>query len=595
MKISKKELVELLTEHLGSDDEAVLSQLEKMISDIHKAISKGEFFTINGFGKFSSGSNGIEFTVSPSFAAEINYTYEGMLPIDVDGSPAFLTDSDKPEKGKNSRKSTVVIVDEGVEGEEDPFGLPETEQKEPEFIDPLDFLNDLEGRNDDSNVVEEDSVFNEKDTTEEPDENTDQSNEDELIQIVKPPIDDSVEEEELELLESNSGIDPDEDEVRVATTTTDDPFGIPTVEEEVVSILDNHTSSEASETENQEADDSEAVLEDTESVSDEPEMVEKVAEKSPEKELEEAISGELMGDDFTADRSVKTNTALDEFFVEEPPKEVEGILHDSNREIEQVTTDGIDPVQPDHGPRVVSVEEDAKDNSLSITTVFRWVATILVVVLIAGGIYWFFTGPGRGVFSTFFSNSSQSTTQPIASVPDTELPESDLETDTPSEFSATPDSSVTGTSTELSGENTADGTVAQSESLVPITNDDVTAAVSVDTTPQEPAQTTQEAVNQTSTSGSMANYGLYGLEQPISGRVFSIIVHSLPSQISAQEQCNEITALNLRCLVREATGPQGRTTYRVGIGQFESLQAAESAVSQLPEPFRSRNFVARVN
>jgi len=53
--------------------------------------------------------------------------------------------------------------------------------------------------------------------------------------------------------------------------------------------------------------------------------------------------------------------------------------------------------------------------------------------------------------------------------------------------------------------------------------------------------------------------------------------------------------MNLRCLVREAMSPQGRPTYRVGIGQFASYEIAEAAVVELTEPFRSRYFIARVN
>jgi hypothetical protein len=90
-------------------------------------------------------------------------------------------------------------------------------------------------------------------------------------------------------------------------------------------------------------------------------------------------------------------------------------------------------------------------------------------------------------------------------------------------------------------------------------------------------------------------FGLEGESRVIQGRVFSIIVHSVPNQNDANRARNEIVALGLRSLVVEARGPQGQRTYRVGIGQFPSIEEAERALLFLPEPYRSRNFVARVN
>jgi nucleoid DNA-binding protein len=585
MKISKKDLVKQLSEQLGSDEEAVSSQFDKMLADVQKALSKGEAYSINGFGTFTVTDNEITFEIAPSFAAEINYTYEGMLPIDVDGTAAFTQDNEKAKPAKPSRRTPVVIVDEGVEGEEDPFGISEPQVDESEFIDPIEFLNDLEGHDDESISDAVEGTFTNK---------IDQLDEDYVpmdgSHVVPQPIDDSIDEEELQLLESIGGTNAQNKDSNQSDEL--DPFGIPDSEEESTSIL------ETSESINEEPIETDSDSEQLEHQENEETYSEPA---DPSVSVNEGLSSDSTSDDvkppiIVHDHSGKTETVLDAFFVEEPSMELEGVLHDSDQDIDRLISDGVDPQQNAHGPRIVSIEEDAKDYSISIGTIFKWVAILVMVVLIAGGGYWYFTGPGQNFFRSSQPLAVQSS-QPVVipsdeAVVSVDVPKTDdhLSENTVNQLTegVSEDKSIVSNQTESAAtENSTIGAVSRQ-------NDPAGTNVNPD---PEPAATT--SVNLPTQSGSIttqnASYGLNGVEQTLSGRVFSIIVHSLPGQISAQEQCNEISALNLRCLVREATGPQGRTTYRVGIGQFESLQVAESAVSQLPEPYRSRNFVARVN
>ncbi len=473
MNLSKRELIQLLSEHLGSEEAAVSSQLDKLVTDIQKAVSKGETFVIQGFGTFSVSDDELSFTVSPAFAAEINYTYEGMLPVDVDGATASSIEANAEKTKRPTIKKPVVIVDEDVDGEEDPFGIQDEETEEVQFVDPVAFLNDLEGEIDDSHTSTSDSTIDDLMHEEETEESENES--------VSSPnsIDDSVDPEEKQLLDAGIGlIDESADE-------PDHEKG-----DEVVSN---------------------------------PDEVDEIELTEPPKVVAE-----------------KSDSVLDEFFDPKPEAELkpEGVLHDSNDEIEQLLMDGENPVQDENGPRIVSLEEDQKDYSISFPNILKWVGIIFVVVLIAGGAYWYLTGPG----SSLFESSDPPVAQTITTLPG---------------LTATTSPSIEENSTDVENEST---------DLVQDT-------------------TTNEAIS----------YGLNGEVLDISGRVYSIIIHSLPSLVSAQEQCNEISSLNLRCLVREATGPQGRTTYRVGVGQFDSLETAEAAVASLPEPFRSRNFIARVN
>lgn len=108
--------------------------------------------------------------------------------------------------------------------------------------------------------------------------------------------------------------------------------------------------------------------------------------------------------------------------------------------------------------------------------------------------------------------------------------------------------------------------------------------------PAEGAETGLDGIAGASTSP----FGLRGQPQPMEGRVFSIVVHSLPSRIDGNIQCDEIARLGLRCLVVEAR-VDNRITYRVGIGQFQTHAEAQRRVEDLPEPYRSTNFPARIN
>lgn len=92
-----------------------------------------------------------------------------------------------------------------------------------------------------------------------------------------------------------------------------------------------------------------------------------------------------------------------------------------------------------------------------------------------------------------------------------------------------------------------------------------------------------------------AEYGLRGPVNPLEGRVYGIIVHSLPVKADSESQCAKIFAAGLRCSVVEATR-NGAATYRVAIGQFASIADAQTAVSELPADYAAadKHFIARI-
>lgn len=105
------------------------------------------------------------------------------------------------------------------------------------------------------------------------------------------------------------------------------------------------------------------------------------------------------------------------------------------------------------------------------------------------------------------------------------------------------------------------------------------------TTPDEPAAVVEPGTG----------YGLAGAPAVLEGRVYGIIVHSLPVQADSEAQCAKISPLGFRCSV-VAAERNGATTYRVAIGQFESTAAAQTAVAELPAEYQSPGnfFISRI-
>jgi nucleoid DNA-binding protein len=88
-------------------------------------------------------------------------------------------------------------------------------------------------------------------------------------------------------------------------------------------------------------------------------------------------------------------------------------------------------------------------------------------------------------------------------------------------------------------------------------------------------------------------YGLHGNYVEASGDEFTIVVHSLPNRRLAEETAEELRQEGFRTTVTERV-VNDRVVFRVGIGQFETLQSALSESETLPEPYRNQNFIHRI-
>jgi len=90
------------------------------------------------------------------------------------------------------------------------------------------------------------------------------------------------------------------------------------------------------------------------------------------------------------------------------------------------------------------------------------------------------------------------------------------------------------------------------------------------------------------------SYGLRGPVEEIAQGAYTIVLHSLSNEERAREQRDIFKDQGYKAILFEATAPDGGRTWRVGVGQFESVEQAQEAISNLPGRYRDNNFIIRI-
>ncbi|MGD8426889.1 MAG: SPOR domain-containing protein [Balneolaceae bacterium] len=96
-----------------------------------------------------------------------------------------------------------------------------------------------------------------------------------------------------------------------------------------------------------------------------------------------------------------------------------------------------------------------------------------------------------------------------------------------------------------------------------------------------------------SQQGDNKTYGLRGNINHSIKSGYTIVVHSLKSKRQAEANMKILQNEGYRTLISEAV-VNGSMHYRVSIGQFPTIKAAQEATSTLSEPYRSNNFIKRI-
>jgi hypothetical protein len=96
------------------------------------------------------------------------------------------------------------------------------------------------------------------------------------------------------------------------------------------------------------------------------------------------------------------------------------------------------------------------------------------------------------------------------------------------------------------------------------------------------------------TATSAAGYGLHGTINTNLQRPYTIIVHSLNSITDAEREKEQLSQEGYRSNFYAVELPDGRTRWRVSVGQFNDVESAVQASQELPEPYVSNNFIGRI-
>ena len=75
---------------------------------------------------------------------------------------------------------------------------------------------------------------------------------------------------------------------------------------------------------------------------------------------------------------------------------------------------------------------------------------------------------------------------------------------------------------------------------------------------------------------------------------YTIVVHSIRNRSSAEAEYEEIADQEFRATLNSYTPQADEERWRVGIGQFESVEEAVEATDELPEPWKSNHFIIRI-
>ncbi|TVR14716.1 MAG: hypothetical protein EA391_12340 [Balneolaceae bacterium] len=203
-----------------------------------------------------------------------------------------------------------------------------------------------------------------------------------------------------------------------------------------------------------------------------------------------------------------------------------------------------------------------------------------------------------------------------------ELPEFDFDSefdsgDIPLDFSANPDEEfqpgtpitvtapadqlnepqITGQSPDVTEQSTLDEAI--SEAVQPLQTSAIAeTAQSDDASSSELQQNSQinsapAAVAETQNSPN-SPYGLTGSQSELLFGAYTIVLHSTPLGNRAQEEQSNLREQGFISTLWQATLDDGSETWRVGVGQFETVDDALAAIPDLPEPYRSNNFIIRI-
>lgn len=227
------------------------------------------------------------------------------------------------------------------------------------------------------------------------------------------------------------------------------------------------------------------------------------------------------------------------------------------------------PAEKEKSTTLKSPKFQAKKRSGSIIWVFAAIVAVAALVL---------------AYLYFIGSLSTTTQQPSPAVTQVE----------PEELNTIDEDERLPTESENGDESAAVTENQTQESETPETETDIDIESSVEppeeiipSDPAEPANEMEVSVED------QPLYGLKGAVMEAANRGYSIVLHSFTEEPNARSTSEELTQQGYRSIVNSRTVGD-RTMWRVSVGQFETLQDAQQATSNLPEPYNTQNFIQRI-
>lgn len=88
-------------------------------------------------------------------------------------------------------------------------------------------------------------------------------------------------------------------------------------------------------------------------------------------------------------------------------------------------------------------------------------------------------------------------------------------------------------------------------------------------------------------------YGLNGNVQTNLESAYTIVLYSFSNETNANATIQRLENEGYRAILVRRSASDGSPLWRVSIGQFETSEDARQAVTNLPEPYRSQNYIQR--
>jgi len=126
----------------------------------------------------------------------------------------------------------------------------------------------------------------------------------------------------------------------------------------------------------------------------------------------------------------------------------------------------------------------------------------------------------------------------------------------------------------------------------PSTNPD-SDSESTSTTRSNTKPPTANVSSQTGTVNENA-YGLRGPEDDLLHGAYTIVLHSIDDRERALLEKSVLESENFKATLWQANVGGGRINWRIGVGQFQTVSNALSAIPDLPEPYREDHFIIKI-